>query len=483
MVYIALLLALSMASQFSRISLAQNPRKGDISETKFYGSFECGYTNNRALYATFGYERQLWTCSQAILGVEGEYRWADNQNGYMIFKFEFAPLYNSIKTINGRKTDMVSLPEAEVEKYRKNGIVVPDTGIHRLTYELIRSPLGNGRILEIDGSSEYVNWYKNQGNRLYYLEDHPIREMYIGFFSENRKHKISVGRMKNLLSFDEQDMIWHEDAWFAPMSYWISREIYSGIKYSFKTNFGPVLEIAIFSGDGNPTKNGIYYIDNSGSPNKKSNNTPTIELNLGSSLNYGNLDSSVFFGLERGTIGSVWDVAIEEGKHNKNIVAAGFDTKYHLNGSILDKVRLYFQYTKFTSGLKSASSQNKGHPAFRDIVQDGFFVGLDFTLGRDLFGQAKLGFTWELFSRYDYRAHVYSLGNAYENEGREGKECLKEYVNSKQRSFIVNAKFSVNKNIFLNLAAHFLYDPLYWISDVLKNHGNNRYKLSLEVKF
>jgi hypothetical protein len=452
---------------------------------KVYGSFECGYTDNRALYATFGYERQLWTCNQAIFGVDGRRGWSpDDHYGYLTFKFEFAPIYSSIKTINKRENGKVELGKADIEKYRKNGIVVPNDEINRLTYELIRSPLDSNRILEIDGSSEYVNWYKNGGSRLYYLEDYPVREMYIGWLSKDERHSVLVGRMKNLLSFDEQDMIWREDAWFAPMSHWILKEIYSGIKYSFKSSGGLIFGVAAFSGDGNPTKNGIYYIDNSGSPNKKTNNTPTLEFNIKDTLVSGRLNCSVFFGMERGTIGSVWDVAIGEGKHNKNILATGVDAKYYPDYIMLNSVRVYFQYTKFKSGLRSRSNQNTGNPAFKDIVQNGFFVGVDFTLGQwFVFRETKLGVAYELFDRYDYRAHVYSVGKVGDSEGKEGKECLRKYIDSKQSSFIVNASFLIRDNISLNLGMNLIKDPLHWISDVLETRGSNRYKLSIGFHF
>lgn len=43
----------------------------DIIEMNIYGNAECGMTDNRALYATFGYERQLFTCTHAIVGASG----------------------------------------------------------------------------------------------------------------------------------------------------------------------------------------------------------------------------------------------------------------------------------------------------------------------------------------------------------------------------------------------------------------------------
>ncbi|MDR1425933.1 MAG: hypothetical protein LBI70_02995, partial [Rickettsiales bacterium] len=381
MLLLAIVFCLFFAGRsFSNESVRDHAQAtGDV-KLRFYGSFECGYTDNRALYATFGYEKQLFTCSQAVIGVEGNRPWLyDDSWGQLIFRLEFAPIYNSIKTLDKRKDGMVKLDDASIRRYQNEGLAIPADGeIRRLTYRLIRSPLGNGKTLEIDGSSEYVNWYKNQGSRLYYLEDNSLREMYLGWISENRKHRILTGRMKNLLSFDEQEMIWKEDAWFAPMSYWISNEIYSGIRYSLGPIYGFILDFAIFSGDGNPTKNGIYYINNSGSPNKKTNNTPILEFNLSNSIRLSDFTVGTFFGMEHGTIGSTWDIALGEGKHNRNILATGIDLKYHLaSNPILDGVRVFFQYTRFTSGLKEKSSQNSGHPAFKDIVQSGFFVGVD----------------------------------------------------------------------------------------------------------
>ncbi|GHU28896.1 hypothetical protein FACS1894152_7000 [Bacilli bacterium] len=189
--------------------------------------------------------------------------------------------------------------------------------------------------------------------------------------------------------------------------------------------------------------------------------------------------------MEHGTIGSTWDIAKDEGKHNKNILATGFEVIYNFNHSFVNSIKMYSQYTKFTSGLKTKSSQtkNRTHLAFKDIVQDGFFVGIDFDITPFIFQKIKLGFVYELFDRYDYRAHIYSVGQVDETEGKEGPECLKDYINSKQKSFIVNAHFFFNKNIYLTIGAHFLKDPLYWISDVLKSRGSNTYNLSLNVPF
>ncbi|MDR3079170.1 MAG: hypothetical protein LBU15_03995 [Rickettsiales bacterium] len=453
-----------------------------------HGNFECGYSDNRALYATFGYERQLCSCSQVVLGLEGRRPGpsADGPGGQLVFKIEFAPLYNSIETVDRKNDGTATLDDADIRRYRSRGLAIPSDGtVSRLTYELVRSPLGNGKTLEVDGSSEYVNWYKNQGSRLYHLGGHPLREMYLGWISEDGRHRVLFGRMKNLLSFDERSMAWREDAWFAPMSYWISREIYSGISYSLGPGYGFVLNVAIFSGDANPTKQGVYYLDNSGGPNKKTNNTPTLEFNLKNTVRFGSTDLGLFLGLEKGSIGSTWNSTLGGGKHNRKILAAGFDMQHHLStGQMLDSVRIFFQYTRFTSGLAEKSSQNTGHPAFRDIVQRGFFAGVDLAVGPSrAFDGIEIGLAYELFDRYDYRAHIYSVGRVGEEEGREGPNCLGDYRDSRQHSFLVNLKFLVNENIQLNLGMHFLRDPLYWISDVLGSRGSSRYKLSLAVVF
>lgn len=347
-----------------------------------------------------------------------------------------------------------------------------------MTYSLIKSPI-DGRVIEIDGSSEYVNWYKNQGSRLYYIEDFPIKEMYIGWLSKNNRHQISAGRMKNLLSFDESETIWQEDAWFAPISYWISKDLYSGLKYSYNNNFGIKADIALFSGDGNPTKNSIYYIHNLGNTNKKSNNTPTFNINLSYNFDLIGFENSIFVGFEKGVIGSVWDVAINEGKHNKDILATGIRLYRDFDNKIINNLKIYLQYTEFTSGLRNKNTQ-KNNPAFNNIKQNGFFTGTDFGLFSNRF---KIGLTYEMFKRYDYYAHIYSVGSVVEKKLKESVNCLERYRNSYQHSFIINTKFYINKNIYLNFAANFLKDPLNWVSEVLPKKGSNRYKFTINVAF
>ncbi len=427
----------------------------DNINTELYGSFECGMTNNRALYATSGYERQILTCTEAVIGLKGYVSHNSNLSNNTSFVFEFAPIYNSIK----------------MDSYEQ---------IKKFTYENIDSP-ATGKNIPIYSGSEYVSWYKNQGSRMYYLEDYPVREMYLGvsFFDNNLK--FSLGRMRNLLSFDERDMIWQEDAWFAPIAFWISKDLYTGIKIGVKLFDNLNLNAAMYSGDGNPTKNWFYYMNNVGSPNKKSNNTPTVSFQVKYDINFfEKLDNSVFFGLERGTQGSTWTDIKNEGKHNKNILVLGFDSKYIFNNDLLKSAKFYLQYTRFISGLRERQTYVNSS-LVKDITQKGIFFGFDINLKNKF----VFGFTYEIFDRYDYMAHVYSYGG---NKGKEpNKEddlgSLDKYKDSKQQSFIINIKYFINKNIYLNFAANFIDDPLNWVSEILPEKGSNRYKLTLNVRF
>lgn len=439
----------------SRELYALNIKINDIINTDIYGGFECGMTNNRALYATSGYERQILTCTEAIIGLIGHISHKENSNNNIFFIFEFAPIYNSIK----------------MDSYEQ---------IKKFTYENINSP-ATGKKIPIYSGSEYVSWYKNQGSRMYYLEDHPIREMYIGksFFDNNLK--FSIGRMKNLLSFNEQDMIWQEDAWFAPIAFWISKDLYTGLRIGINFFDSLDFDIAMYSGDGNPTKNWFYYMNNVGSPNKKSNNTPTLSFQIKYNFSFfDSLSNSIFFGLERGTQGSTWTDIKKEGKHNKNILALGFDSKYKYDNTVLKDIRFYFQYTKFISGLREKQTYVKS-PLVKDIIQEGIFTGFDINL-KDKF---IFGFTYEIFDRYDYMAHVYSYGKDKNKEPNKEDNLgsLDKYKSSKQQSFIINIKYFLNKNVYFNFAANFLNDPLDWVSEVLPEKGSNRFKLTLNIKF
>lgn len=263
------------------------------------------------------------------------------------------------------------------------------------------------------------------------------------------------------------------------MSYWISKDLYTGLKYSYNSSFGIKTDISLFSGDGNTTKNSIYYIHNLGSTNKKSNNTLTFDININYNFDLIGFKNSIFVGFEKGVIGSVWDVAINEGKHNRNILSTGIRLFRDFDNRIINNLKIYFQYTEFTSGLRDKNTQT-GDPAFKNIKQNGFFTGTDFGLFSNKF---QIGFTYEMFKRYDYYAHIYSVGSVVEKKIKESVNCLKKYMNSYQHSFIINTKFYINKNIYLNFAANFLKDPLNWVSEVLPEKGSNRYKFSINVIF
>lgn len=88
-----------------------------------YGSAECGMTDNRALYATFGYERQLFTCTHAIFGIGGSTKREDKGN--IIFRFELAPIYNSIKMVNKKSNDKIKMTAKDIEEYKKKVYPLP----------------------------------------------------------------------------------------------------------------------------------------------------------------------------------------------------------------------------------------------------------------------------------------------------------------------------------------------------------------------
>lgn len=107
--------------------------------------------------------KELFTCTHAIIGINGSTKREDRGN--ITFRFELAPIYNSIKMVNKKSNDKIRMTPKNIEEYKKNGISIAGDEIHKMTYSLIKSPVDK-RVIEIDGSSEYVNWYKNQGSRL-----------------------------------------------------------------------------------------------------------------------------------------------------------------------------------------------------------------------------------------------------------------------------------------------------------------------------
>jgi hypothetical protein len=377
-------------------------------DVKYSATIECGLYDSRALYATFGYEKQIFTCKEVMLNFN-----IDFNNDWSMLA-EFAPVYGSLK--NERKVKRI------YEKW-------------------------NGK--EIDGGTKYVDWYKNLGTKIYNIgNDFPFRELYI------KNDYFKIGRQINALSFSRDEVMFGEDAWFSPLGYFFSKDLYNGLVYNYNNNLFD-LNIEFLSGDGNPAKNHIYYLGNEGNSNLKSNNTPIV----GASLSYNMGIGRLFVGAERTRIGSTYSGEIKEGKHLKETYIIGGIVTWEWEEE--KDLKIYYQYTTFKSGLNPHSSQASTINTTKEINQSGYFIGTEYRYDR-----FKFGFVYEKIDRYDYRAF------------KKGAE-----MGAKQESFIGIISYQLNKNISFEFAYHHLKNPLSWVSDVLPSRGNDRYRLNFKVGF
>ena len=199
-----------------------------IGTAKLSSEMEFGYISDRALYASFGLETQIFQFSKVVFSINGKSNNVGNSGNY-IFKVDFAPIYNSIKTDNKR--------------------------------EIIYDKDSQNR--DIYGDNYYFDWYKNLGDRIYYTGDIPFIETYIGYESTNRK--FLIGRLKSIIGIDDTEVFFKDDAKFSPMGYWLTKDLFSGISYTYNNQF---LEIStsLYSG-GNPTKGYSNYLGGIETPN------------------------------------------------------------------------------------------------------------------------------------------------------------------------------------------------------------------------
>ena len=403
----------------------------DIGRIKIGADAECGFVRDGALYASFGLEGQIYHCSKVIFNIDGAINSAIDDHKWL-FKVDFAPLYNSIKT--------------EI----KDRIIYGKDG------------LGN----EIDGNNRYFDWYKNLGTRTYYLGNVPLIESYIGYRMPN--HFIKLGRVKNIVGLEDEEVFWRDDAKFAPMGHWLSRDLLSGAIYGFNYSF---LELAagVFSGS-NPHKGYSNYLDKVESPNIKSNNTPSysgrIKLKY-KDLEKHNFSSYIYASYFSNVTGSTWDDGLQDGKRNASVGAFGGVLDVFFDNQYFNAVKLFGQYNYYLSGLKAGSSQNDGTKRFKNISQKGYFVGAELIMLDD---NLSLGAAYENFDRFDY--------NIFEYFSFSDRKDLK---NLKQKSKIFNIKYKINEIISVGAAYHIIDNPLLYVSNILDSKKTNRVKFSLYV--
>ena len=153
----------------------------------------------------------------------------------------------------------------------------------------------------------------------------------------------------------------------------------------------------------------------------------------------------IFISFQTGKIGSSQRKEIQpNGKHNRRILTAGFDVKKQIKE--YQKIRLYFQWTEFLSGLSEQSNQAKKEELktvpgkFLDIKQKGFFVAGEYEINK-----WGIGIGYEIFDRFDYAVFKYDNYN---------KDSDKE--NDNQKSILGIIKYQWNKEILVRIMGHYI---------------------------
>lgn len=394
---------------------------------------DMGMWHDDGVYASFGLEHQIFRFSKMVFPVTG--RTEGNTRGHFWgFKVDFAPLYDAI-----RRDDRTSIV------YGYDGAGHP-----------------------INGTNVYFDWYKNVGSRVYYLGAVPLVEAYACYYAH--AHNIRMGRVKNIVGLNDGEVFWGDDAKFAPMAYWLSRDLLSGVIYTYAPGVLE-LQMAILSGN-NPMKGYAHYLGGIQSPQLKANNTPTWSINAriyGDSWMDPNMGGFVFASYQANTMNSTWEDGLEDGKRHANVAAFGARWHYDLKANALWLTQLTFlgQYTCYMSGLSPKSAQNNGHPRFRTIRQRGFFLSAE----TRWFELLTVAVAFESMQRFDY--------NVYERSNWGATCVLPE--NSRQQSYILQATYAVNAFATLTFAYHIVRNPVPFVSDILDSRGDNRYKLTLGV--
>ena len=303
----------------------------------------------------------------------------------------------------------------------------------------------------------------------------PLIESYVAY--KNAKHKIKFGRMKSPVGLEEQEVFWGDDGKFGPMGHWLTRDLLSGISYGYADDV-IATEIGVYSGS-NPMKGYSNYLDRVESSNIKSNNTPTIAGKV--TVNYSSVlpesfRGSVYLSHISNTTGSTWyddhinDGQLNDGKRSADATAIGVIFDKYFDNRLLSKLRLFGQYNKYKSGLKSKSLQNDGHLRFREINQSGFFVGTELNILAD---QLSIGAAYEIFDRFDY--NLYEKANYVYSSS--------PYAKAKQFSRIYSLKYKFNSAVSIVAAYHNLSNPALNHSDILDTFKTGRTKLTMNVQF
>lgn len=387
----------------------------------------CGYINNQALYASFGLEQQRFTCSKIVFPITVKH-------AKFFGHVDFAPLYDSIKSVTPSSI-------------------------------LIYGQDAEGR--DIQGNNPYFDWYKNLGTRTYYLGSTPLIEAYVGYQLTPRNSAI-VGRMKVQTGLPDASTPWGDDGMFSPYSYWLSRDLMTGLRYIYLGSHFSAYG-AVLSGN-NPMKGYANYLNHIQSPNLKANND--VNFAAGINLHFGNptLTTNLHLGALNDTMNSTWADPLQDGKRRNNVYAAG--GKLSWKPATHWQIDLFSQYTIYQSGLTTDSNQNVDHnPLFKNINQSGYFAG--FTIAHKAI---SFSYTYEQFDRFDYNVLYHWIKQ--QNEFSKG-ETLTNLESLQQSSNIINMNYQLNHFTRLGLNVMTINNPLEWVSSILDNRGD--YRVSAQV--
>lgn len=404
--------------------------KDSNAELKVGLDAEVGVFYDFALHACFGVEGQWGRFSKMVLPFR--LRIGDKQSGMWEGVCELAPLYDSIRK------------EAQPEKFRP-----PHEG-------------------GFEGAIIYRDWYKNMGSRLYFLGNVPLVQTFLSYATLHQT--FSIGRMKNLVGFDDQEMPWRDDGKMAPMGFWLSKDLLTGVAY--RLNF-PFFRCAagVFSGH-NPLKSSATYLHENGvqDPNTKANNTATYTGNIEAGGVFSDhVTALLSAGYQFAIAGSTWRDDLQDGKRDAHVGTICGQVKWHTPQlRWMQSGQLFTQATYFKSGLKPDSTQNKGGNRYYSIIQKGIFAGIQghFAAG------VSLWFAAEWMDRFD--AHLFALGNCDHNNP------LKKAV---QRSLIFGARYTIKPGLQISWAYHKLHNPAEKASEIQDYYGSNRWKCTLEARF
>lgn len=402
---------LALVSLLVAFDAASADLEVDRGETSLYlrGDIVGGYYTDQALYATAGRETQIFKFTRAIVGVE-----ADHASGV-------------------------------------GGL---------LEYNLV-----NDEARHEPGNRAYVDWYKNLGSDLLYYGDSNVRNAYVRYHDENKRHTVRAGRMVNIIGFEDEQLP-YTGRLDAPHMRYLDKEILNGVAYAYER--GPFfLELAVLNGSGRPDYDYNWYLKGQTDPNIKGNNTPIVEGKLELGDERLALSASYHTTKNGSAPGSLYS-----GKHNDTRTLVGLRASTGRVGFVRN-IELIGQAARYLVGLTEEGSQGLATPLWsEDLEKDGWFATLGFTVSR-----LSIYYTREELDRIDSLVWD-KVANFDPNHPA---------FDSVETSDILAIKYRFNDITSLTLFYRALDFDFSTISDIpvadYENHGVDKYGVVLQVRF